>query len=60
LKQLKKRFDWGPEFAEQYRAVMNDYVEKGYAVQLSEEEAAFTSKCTWHVPHHGVINPNKA
>jgi len=28
-KQLKKRFDRDPEFGEQYRAVMNDYVVKG-------------------------------
>ena len=40
LKQLKKRFDRDPEFTEQYRAVMNDYVDKGYAVKLSEEEVA--------------------
>ena len=60
LKQLKKRFDRDPEFTEQYRAVMNDYVYKGYAVKLSEEEAASTSNRTWYLPHHGVINPNKA
>ena len=60
LKQLKKRFDRNPEFAEQYRAVMNDYVVKGYAVKLSKEEESTTSNRTWYLPHHGVINPNKA
>ena len=60
LKQLKKRFERDPKFAEQYRAVMNDYVAKGYAVKLSEVEAASTSESTWYLPHHGVINPNKA
>ena len=39
---------------------MNDYIAKGYAVKLSTEESAHTSKCTWYLPHHGVINPNKA
>ena len=40
---------------------MNDYVDKRYAVKLSEEEeAASTSKRTWYLPHHGLINPNKA
>ena len=60
LKQLKKRFDRNPEFGEQYKAVMNEYVVKGYAVKLSEEEASTTSNRTWYLPHHGVINPNKA
>ena len=43
LQQLKKRFLRGPTFASQYEAVMNDYIEKGYAVKLSEKEAASTS-----------------
>ena len=43
LKQLKKRFDRNPEFAEQYRAVTNDSVVKGYAVKLSKEEASTTN-----------------
>ena len=43
LQQLKKRFLHGPTFASQYEAVMNDYIEKGYAVKLSEKEAASTS-----------------
>ena len=60
LQQLKRRFDRSPEFAKQYEAVMNDYIEKGYAVKLSAEEATHMSKCTWYLPHHGVINPNKA
>lgn len=59
LQQLKRRFDRSPEFAKQYEAVMNDYIAKGYAVKLSAEEATHTSKCTWYLPHHGVINPNK-
>ena len=60
LKQLKKRFERDPDFAEQYKATMNDYVAKGYAVKLPKEEAASTGKHTWYLPHHGVINPNKA
>ena len=39
---------------------MNDYIDKGYAVKLSEEEAARTSIHPWYLPHHGVINPNKS
>ena len=60
LQQLKRRFQRSPEFAAQYKTVMNDYIDKGYAVKLSEEEAAGTSSHTWYLPHHGVINPNKS
>ena len=60
LQQLKRRFQRSPEFAAQYKTVMNDYIDKGYAVKLSEEEAARTSSLTWYLPDHGVINPNKS
>ena len=59
LQQLKRRFQRSPEFAAQYKTVMNDYIDKGYAVKSSEEEAARISSHTWYLPHHGVINPNK-
>ena len=38
---------------------MNDYIDKGYAVKLPDEEIAHTCGRTWYLPHHGVINPNK-
>ena len=60
LQQLKKRFLRDPTLANQYEAVMNDYIEKGYAVKLSEKEEASTSDHTWYLPHHGVVNPNKS
>ena len=59
LEQLKKRFKRNPEFAEKYKMVMNDYIKKGYAKKLSEDEAKCTSDITWYLPHHGVVNPNK-
>ena len=38
LKQLKKQFECDPEFAVQYKAVMDDYIAKGYTVKLSKDE----------------------
>ena len=43
-----------------YGIMMNDYIEKGYAVKLSEKEVASTSDHTWYLPHHGVVNSNKS
>ena len=60
LQQLRRRFQSSPEFAAQYKTVMNDYIDKGYALKLSEEEATCTSSHTWYLRHHGVINPNKS
>ena len=60
LQQLKKRFLLDPTFASHFEAVMDDYIEKGYAVKLSEKEAASSSDYTWYLPHHGVVNPNKS
>ena len=60
MKQLKKQFERDPEFAAQCKAVMNDYITKGYAVKLSKEESASASERTWYLPHHGVVNPNNA
>ena len=60
LQQFKKKFQRKPEFAEQYKSVLNPYPYKGYARKLTPEEAASTSDRTWYLPHHGVVNPNKS
>lgn len=47
------------EMAAKYRAVMSEYISKGYARMLTHEEAAKESSHTWYLPHHPVMNPNK-
>lgn len=47
------------EMAAKYRAVMSEYISKGYARKLTPEEAAKESSRTWYLPHHPVMNPNK-
>ena len=59
LQQLKKCFQRDPDLAKRYKMVMNEYIEKGYAKKLSQEEAQQRSAKTWYLPHHGVVNPNK-
>ena len=43
LQQLKKRFLPDSTFGSQFEVVMNDHIEKEYAVKLSEKEAVSTS-----------------
>ena len=59
LQHLKKRFRRDPDLETKYRAVMDDYLAKGYARKLSAEEASARSDITWYLPHHPVLNPNK-
>ena len=59
LQALKRRFNSVPGLEEKYRSVIDDYVARGYARQLSEREASKRSKVTWYLPHHPVLNVNK-
>ena len=59
MKHLKNRLQSNPKLFNKYKAVMDDYIKKGYAVKLSKEEAANVNDKTWYLPHHPVSNPNK-
>ena len=56
---LKRRFSRDPDLEQRYRAVMKEYIGKGYARKLSSEEADHLGARTWHLPHFPVINQNK-
>jgi len=38
---------------------MEEYVAKGYARNLTPEEATVTGPRTWYLPHFPVLDPNK-
>ena len=59
LQALKRRFKRVPGLEEKYRSVIDDYVARRYARQLSERQASKRSKVTWYLPHHPVLNVNK-
>ena len=59
LQHLKGRLKRDEELRIKYKAVIDDYVAKGYAKKMSNEEAAERSDVTWYLPHHPVLNPNK-
>ena len=54
---LKKCFCRDPEL--EYRDVIQECVDKGYARKLSKEGAVTVSDITWYIPHHPVTNPDK-
>ena len=55
LQHVKTRFPQDPNLESKYRAVINEYVDKGYARKLTPEEAARKSRITWYLPHHPIL-----
>ena len=59
LKMLKRRFVADNELFLKYRDTVQDYISKGHATEVPEEEIKVESKPLWYLPHHPVFNPNK-
>ena len=58
LQHLKRRFQPDPNLETKYRAVIDEYVAKGYAKKLVKEKAPTVNNITWYLPHNPVINPH--
>ena len=43
-----------PEFFRSYKASINDYIKKGYARQVPEEQLLPKGEPLWYLPHHAV------
>ena len=59
LQLLKKRFLRDQEFFASYKTAVNDYIVKGYAKRVPEEELHADGKPLWYLPHHAVFHPHK-
>ena len=59
LKLLKKRFLQDAELFGRYKATIGDYISKGHAKRVPEDELAVDVKPLWYLPHHPVFHPNK-
>ena len=57
LGQLKRKLAGDPELHEMYTTTVSDYVQKGYAKEVTKIET--DNKHIWYLPHHPVTNPNK-
>ena len=44
---------------EKYAATMNDYLEKGYAEKIPQEQLRPSNTPVWYLPHHPVVHPAK-
>ena len=52
LYSLEKKLQKSPELEQKYSNAIKEYIDKGYAIKLSEREASKTSKITNYIPHH--------
>ncbi|XP_045032124.1 uncharacterized protein LOC123474258 [Daphnia magna] len=59
LFSIENKFVHNSDFAERYKAVIDDYAAKGFARPLKESELKGTFGKNWYLPHHGVVNPRK-
>ena len=59
LSSLSKRFQKDEIYFSMYEKNLNDYLQKGHARKLTEEEILKKTDKTWYLPHHGVVNVNK-
>ena len=59
LQLLKKKFLRDHKLFERYKGTIHDYITKGYAERVPEEELDVDGKPLWYLPHHAVFNPNK-
>ena len=50
LQSLRRKFHKDPSLQEKYRTTMEDYIAKGYARKLSDEEVSKSGPRTWYLP----------
>ena len=55
----RKKMKRDPVYHKEYAAFMNNMLDKGYAVQLRDNQLNAPDGATWYIPHHGVYHPQK-
>jgi len=58
LKSVEKQMTRDKKFAEMYKAIIEEYVTKGYARKLEKHEIIPSPK-SWYISHFAVYNVNK-
>lgn len=56
---LKKKFLSNEKFFDEYKACLNEMIDKGYAESVPTEQLDGCTGRVWYIPHHGVHHPKK-
>ena len=60
LRHLKRKLSSDDQLKQSYEKTINEYIEKGYAVKVNDEQSIqHATNAVWYLPHHPVQNPNK-
>ena len=59
MRFLEKRFQKDASLFEKYRLTIDDYISKGHARMVPEEQVDVVDKPLWYLPHHPVFHPQK-
>ena len=59
LESTERKLKRNEDLAKKHCAIIEDYIDKGYARKLSPVEAAIPTPKQWFLPHHPVRNPDK-
>ncbi|XP_070541303.1 uncharacterized protein [Ptychodera flava] len=59
FKGLERKLRNNPKFHADYQKFMADIIEKGYAIQVPNDELDRDDGKVWYIPHHGVYHPKK-
>jgi len=60
LRSMEKKMGSSEEFAVAYEEKISSYLAKGYARELTLEEASVETSKTFYLPHFMAVNPKKA
>lgn len=60
LKLLKERFLQDAKLFEKCKVTIPDYINKGHAKRVPENEHDAGDELLWQLLHHPVFNPNKS
>ena len=56
---IEKRFQKDPPLMEKYCKTLNDYISKGHARKVPDDQIDPGDKPLWYLPHHPVIHEHK-
>lgn len=59
LRGVESKMRRDPDYAQQYQNEIENYIKKGYARKLSDDETNQHADREWYLPHFAVQNPNK-
>ena len=59
MRFLERRFQKDTPLFEKYRSTVEDYISRGHAKRVPDDQVYIDDKPLWYLPHHPVFHPQK-